>query len=358
MHILSRHEGKALGPNGRGNHRHSHGHAFENLDPRSASGQEGHDDDLTLVNVRLHVLHRAGDLDRGVRRGQGSNRRGRVPAHDLEPDARHPLPQEGQHLADEPMDRLDVRQPVHRTQETNGRGQRGIRRWRGLESPRIDASRNVPKDVGELILGSREFRVFGGNGHDTVKHLGQPRLPMPHPAMLLPVKPSPGGRRCPHCETLPNYSLDIVLEQHHRAGEMHVCKIQGRSEEIADDQIETLRLRKLSKLFPKLGHVIFAQLVWLRGENAVASKGNPESEASTAGYGRTNPDFFSDVRIRFLALIQPFTVRQQREVNHLVRPADFREHGVRPQLAPRVERKKRTNFCPQNSHGLRAGLGY
>ena len=110
--IASRLRAHALKCFRRGDHRSRHRHRLEQLVLDAAGDAQRRHHDIGGGEIRPGVGHAAGDLNAGQlgKRAHLAARRG---ADDPEPRGRHALAQHRQHLAREPLHRVDIRPVVH-----------------------------------------------------------------------------------------------------------------------------------------------------------------------------------------------------------------------------------------------------
>src|SRR5712691_3636594 len=204
--VPARREGKALGSDGRGDHRLGHRERLEDLEPRSTADSQRDDVHCRLRDVGPHVLHGPGDADPGVGRG-GSEPRRRISSDHRQRDLGHLPANQREGGLHEAQHGLLVGIPVHRPGEDEGKRTLG-----GLargEVGGVDARRHGA-DLGSRCSGGQGRSVRVRHGHRPPRPRARPGLVPPHLAPLeLEQSPAPDSGFAV-AQAFPDQVLDVV----------------------------------------------------------------------------------------------------------------------------------------------------
>ena len=129
------------------------------------TARDSGNEDLAAVEIGPHVVDRAGEKDPFVVCGEALERRSRIASDHEEAGPWMAREDVGKDVANEVMDALDVRHPVHRAEKSDESGFGAAGRW-GMEKDRIDPGGDVSEDVFEPIFPAEVGGILGRDGDD------------------------------------------------------------------------------------------------------------------------------------------------------------------------------------------------
>ena len=289
-------DGQSLGSDGGGDDWHSLSQGFENLDSGSASGSEGHDEKLAGVEMGADIVHRASHFDAGIFLGQSTHSEGGVATDDSKTGLGMSGSDCGKNVAGEVLDTLDVRHPVHGTEKPDEVRFRHALAGR-MKEIGINSRWHCAEDIDQSVFVAAEFGVFRGYGNHAIELRGEVAFCFPHPTELLIEIPTRNRVRLLLGESFPDLRFDVVLEQQGRGLSGLVLKMNGRCQEVADDEIEYSRLIEFGDLLLDLPVSIAIQHEGQGGRDEVSEDLEKKAEAAFLGLVGRNPDFLVSVGI-------------------------------------------------------------